>query len=131
MKLSDNELVAQLNELVIAWEEMDNTRRQLQEFEDAVAASGAPAVTLQRAFEDTEAFLEFNRPRREEAIQREELTRRKSVAAERYNEAEAIIIRVLLPQGSSLKHNHEGTVYDIYNDGRQLLINAGRPAEPR
>jgi hypothetical protein len=74
MKLSDNELVAQLNELVIAWEEMDNTRRQLQEFEDAVAASGAPAVTLQRAFEDTEAFLEFNRPRREEAIQREELT---------------------------------------------------------
>jgi hypothetical protein len=129
-QLSDNEIVAQLNELVIAWEKQENTRRRLQEFEDAATASRDPAVTVQRVFEGTEDFLEFNRPRREEVIQRKELTRQRNEAADRYNQAEAII-RVLLPTGSSLKHVHEGVPYTIQNDGSQLLINASGPAEPR
>jgi hypothetical protein len=114
----------------MAWEKQENTRRQLQEFEDTVAASRGPAVTVQRAFEDTDDFLEFNRPRREEVIQRKELTRQKNEAADHYNQAEAIIL-VLLPKGSSLKHVHEGVTYTIQNDGSQLLISASGLAEPR
>jgi hypothetical protein len=130
VQLSDNEIVAQLNELVMAWEKKDNTRQQLQEFEAAVTSASVPAVTQEHAFEDTEAFLEFNRPRREEARQREELIQRKNEADNRYYQAEGII-RVLLPEGSSLKHDHEGTVYTIQNVGSRLEISAVGPADPR
>lgn len=122
MQLPDEEVVARLDELVESWRQQEDTVRQLRRFE---GSTGAPAVKREHFFHDTEAFLEFNRRRREYVGQHEELSRQREDADERYNQA-ATIISVLLPVDSRLIHHYGPSSYIIENAQGQVTVQPRR-----
>lgn len=122
MQLPDEEVVARLDELVESWRQQEDAVRQLRRFE---GTTGAPAVKREHYFHNTDAFLEFNRRRREYVRQYEELTRQREDADERYNQV-AAIISVLLPEDSGLIYRYGRFDYVIRNTQGQLTVQPRR-----
>lgn len=122
MQLPDEEVVTRLDELVESWRQQEDAVRQLRRFE---GTTGAPAVKREHYFHNTEAFIEFNRRRREYVRQHEELTRQREAAGERYNHA-AAIISVLLPEDSGLIHRYGRFEYVIRNTQGRVTVQPRR-----
>ena len=82
LQLPDEEVIAQLDEFVEAWEQHEDAKRQLQKFE----ANTAQPSALTHIFDGTDSFIDFNRRRREFVKRYEELRRNRDDKAERLRE---------------------------------------------
>lgn len=125
MLLPDDEVVAQLDALVEAWEQLQNAERELRVFD---SSRGQPRVPAHQ-FGDTEDFLLFNQRRREYWQEREDIRRRRDDADKRFKES-AGVVQVLLPERCGLIHHHAGFRHHVENrDGQIVVLSAAGPGQ--
>ncbi len=124
MLLSDEEVVTQLNAFVEAWEQLQVAESELRAF--GWKTKSPTAVAHQ--FGDTEEFMAFNRRRRQFLQKREDLQCQRDDADTRFKES-AGVVHVLLPERSSLVHNHAGWRYVIENERGRATVKS-RTDEP-
>jgi hypothetical protein len=118
LQLPDGEVKARFDELVEAWEQDEVAQKQLQEFEANTREPSAPA----QLFEGIEAFMDYNRKRREYWKRREALRRNQEGAAERLEKSKRLI-QVLLPRDHALIHERAGNRYVIQHQrGRVITL---------
>ncbi len=115
--LSDEEVVTRLNAFVEAWEQLQVAESELRAF----GRKTEPPTAVARQFGDTEEFMAFNQRRRQFLQERRDLQRQRDDADKRFKES-AGVVHVLLPQRSSLIHNHAGWRYVIENERGRATV---------
>ncbi len=116
-RLTEEEIEMQLDELIAAYTVWEREREWLQAFEEKHRSD----VSVEKTFNDINAFYEYNRQRQEYLEEHLKLTRQEEKARERYDQA-ADVVQVLLPPGTTLIHNYGGSLYSISNIQNNLAI---------